>query len=97
VVVLGLHRHQVAILVQVRLEITLFFHLSLQTEEAVVAITHPLVLVGRAVAVAVTQVSPQVVQVTHHLHPQHKEPTVAQVQPIAPHIVLVAVVVVQPQ
>jgi hypothetical protein len=97
VVVLGLHRHQVPILVQVRLEITLFFHLSLQTEAAVVAITHPLVLVGRAVAVAVTQVSPQVVQVTHHLHPHRKEITVVQVQQIAPHIALVAVVVVLPQ
>ena len=47
-VVLGLHRHQVPILVQVRLEITLFFHLSLQTEAAVVEIKHPLVAVGRA-------------------------------------------------
>jgi hypothetical protein len=97
VVVLGLHRHQLAILVQVRLEITLFFHLSLQTEAAVVAITHPLVAVGRAVAVAVTQVSPQVVQVTLLQLHLHRERTVARVQQIAPHIALVAVVVVLPQ
>ena len=91
---LELLQQSVAILVRVRLETTLFFQLSPQTVVAVVEITLRQATVGQAAVVVVSQGSLQVEQVTPLQLHQHKEPTVAQVQPIAPPIVLVAVAVV---
>jgi uncharacterized protein (DUF1499 family) len=83
-------------LLQVRLETTLFFQLSPQTVVVVVVITLRQATVDQVAVVVVSQGSLQVAQVTPLQLHQHKEPTVEQVEQIAPPIVgVVAVVVLQ--
>jgi hypothetical protein len=94
VVVLELLQQSVAILVRVRLETTLFFQLSPQTVVAVVELTLRQATVVQVAVVVVSQGSLQVELVTPLQLHQHKDLTVAQVQLIAPPIVLVAVAVV---
>jgi hypothetical protein len=93
-VVLELLQQSVAILVRVRLETTLFFQLSPQTVVAVVELTLRQATVVQVAVVVVSQGSLQVELVTPLQLHQHKDLTVAQVQLIAPPIVLVAVAVV---